>query len=987
MHQKSQQTGRSLVETLAVLAIIAILTIAGLLGYSFVLKKQQEKQTVKQVAEVGVRYNLNRVKPRETDNRVLLKTVYPEAERQDAVTMITADQGRVSLKVEEDTTAFSVEVNNVTDNSCREILASGAYDALLYDIGEGKPVTIGSEELKNWNLSETDEEKIAELKGLSKEEIIDGICDNQRTNGHFMALIWGGDCPKNGTRYWYQGKCWHCPENLTEDTAGNCCENTQIDACGYCPGKCPNGGYCRSTKEPHICVECLEKIHCEKRSDNKHECDPDDNVCVECVVPGSVCKTSDGKDGRCKSNHVCEPCDEATTPSGSAKSLFRWNGTSEVCECNGELGLGESCLVVGGIDCCKESFSCQKVGGKSVCTECVGDYNSGSSKDCPQDAPLCKNETGSDGKTCYECPEATEEGDTCSSHSACGCTNGLICSSENKCQCPAGQSWLEEQCCVPSEKNPTKCKKTCPADAQTGCNCDDVTGKWYDNTATENWSNGHCCPAGQSWLENQCCIPSETDATKCKKTCDANAQTACSCNDATGKWYDKATEHWSNGHCCDAGLEWLDGGCCVPSESDPTRCSCPTEAPYPFNGRCLQCKPNTNEGCTDTTLPWCKSATETSKECVECLEDAHCAGRSDTKTSCNTETSRCECPSGTFWNQTAGRCTACLLHYGENGEGACSSGHPKCDKSGSWTCGDCPEGLPWNAEKHECECPSGTYWNDTTKTCTVCLVDRGHGTGACPTVSLPVCNTTSWICEPCPTGLTWDDNAKMCVENPYTPDKPVYESPNTCCKSGGCACCGGTCAKKKTVKLYPGYYEVIVIGAGGGGAGDANGHHSTNYGMGGTGGSGGSFKGTLKITATESVTVTTGAGGYAVSSGGTGGTGGASAISGIVSCPGGGGAYAGGRHSSSSGAGGAKCSVKRASSFTKINTNKAGSSGSSTYCKHTGCSKSIGGSSPAIKVKNNYGGSCGGTVAFKSSRRYTPSGNCGYIKITYKKAL
>ena len=301
MHQKSQQTGRSLVETLAVLAIIAILTVAGLLGYSLVLRKHQEKQTVKQVAELGIRYNQSRVKPL-ASGKVPLKSVYPEAQREDAVTMITSDQGRVSLKVEEETTAFSVEVNDVTDNSCRGILTSGAYDALLYDIGAGKPFVIGSENLKNWNLSEEDEKRIVELKGLSKEEIIDNICDNQRSSGRFMALIWGGDCPKNGTGYWYQGKCWHCPEGVKEDVGGNCCDANQIDACGYCPGKCPNGGHCRSDKEPHVCVECTEHAHCANRSDKKHQCDPDTNTCVECVIPGSICKTKDEKDGLCKRN-------------------------------------------------------------------------------------------------------------------------------------------------------------------------------------------------------------------------------------------------------------------------------------------------------------------------------------------------------------------------------------------------------------------------------------------------------------------------------------------------------------------------------------------------------------------------------------------------------------------------------------------------------------------------------------------------------------
>ena len=174
------------------------------------------------------------------------------------------------------------------------------------------------------------------------------------------------------------------------------------------------------------------------------------------------------------------------------------------------------------------------------------------------------------------------------------------------------------------------------------------------------------------------------------------------------------------------------------------------------------------------------------------------------------------------------------------------------------------------------------------------------------------------------------------------------------------------------MKLYPGYYEVIVIGAGGGASRDANGHHSTNYGMGGTGGSGASFKGTIKITSEQTLVAKTGKGGGATSGGGTGGTGGASSFAGI-SCPGGGGAYSGGRHSNSPGAGAAKCSFT-STYVSQVTTNKGGNSGHSTYCKHTGCSTGVGGASPAIKVTNNYGGTCGATIAFKSSKSSVSSG-------------
>ena len=185
------------------------------------------------------------------------------------------------------------------------------------------------------------------------------------------------------------------------------------------------------------------------------------------------------------------------------------------------------------------------------------------------------------------------------------------------------------------------------------------------------------------------------------------------------------------------------------------------------------------------------------------------------------------------------------------------------------------------------------------------------------------------------------------------------------------------------MRLQPGEYEVIVIGAGGGASADANGHHKTNYGMGATGGSGASFKGILKITSTEDITITTGAGGYATNNGGTAGTGGTSSLSGIVSCPGGHGGYTGGKHSNSPGSGAGKCTVQNASKFSSILVNAGGRCGSSGYCRHSKCVARLSGSSPSISVKDSYGGTCGITYAFRTSNRSISSGNCGYVKITY----
>ena len=115
MPSKRTEFGRSLVETLAVLVVIAILLLAGLAGYNFTIHKYKKDQTVKAISELAVRYKLH---PISKTGSIEVKSIYPEADRADAVNMKTADTdtGRVRLEVSEDNSYFAVVVNNILDD-------------------------------------------------------------------------------------------------------------------------------------------------------------------------------------------------------------------------------------------------------------------------------------------------------------------------------------------------------------------------------------------------------------------------------------------------------------------------------------------------------------------------------------------------------------------------------------------------------------------------------------------------------------------------------------------------------------------------------------------------------------------------------------------------------------------------------------------------------------------------------------------------------
>ena len=126
---KINQFGRSLLETLSVLVVMALLVMGSVVGYNVVMRKYRENETVKQVSELSVKYKLNPVK---TDEKfVKIKDVYPEAERADAMTIRTADtaEGRISLQVFDGTTSssFAIVVDKVLDDSCRAILEKSEY--------------------------------------------------------------------------------------------------------------------------------------------------------------------------------------------------------------------------------------------------------------------------------------------------------------------------------------------------------------------------------------------------------------------------------------------------------------------------------------------------------------------------------------------------------------------------------------------------------------------------------------------------------------------------------------------------------------------------------------------------------------------------------------------------------------------------------------------------------------------------------------------
>ena len=266
---------------------------------------------------------------------------------------------------------------------------------------------------------------------------------------------------------------------------------------------------------------------------------------------------------------------------------------------------------------------------------------------------------------------------------------------------------------------------------------------------------------------------------------------------------------------------------CVPTEEDPEKFVCKCD------GDCKECEDDLD--CEENEILW--------------------------KTTCDLETHKCVCPPDMIEN-ASGKCVYCWKEDDISHGCAKDSPYSECNELanegfGKCVCPPLPEhGEPCNetcgckdTENEECnpvsltcECAGDSFWDNTLKRCIDCL---GEGRnfcsnleGSCPTVENPVCNS-DYECEACPDNQSWICDTQICSQT-YKKDQVIYES---CKKNKKKKClsptCGGNGVSKKGLKLYPGRYAIVAIGAGGGVGYDKNGTGSHNRSGAASGGGGG----------------------------------------------------------------------------------------------------------------------------------------------------
>lgn len=131
--EKNEQTGRSMVEMLGVLAIIGVLSVGGIAGYSKAMTKFKITKTMDQVsmtvANIRTLYSGQRnYNGLETANALDMGVVPAEMEGAAANTLVNAFQGAVTIETinynNQNASAFRISYENMGQEACVQLITS-----------------------------------------------------------------------------------------------------------------------------------------------------------------------------------------------------------------------------------------------------------------------------------------------------------------------------------------------------------------------------------------------------------------------------------------------------------------------------------------------------------------------------------------------------------------------------------------------------------------------------------------------------------------------------------------------------------------------------------------------------------------------------------------------------------------------------------------------------------------------------------------------
>ena len=464
------QSGRSMVEMLGVLAIIAVLSIGGIVGFRLAMNYYQANQIAH---EMNMMRTDAQIKIAQGTEKLILGSPYdPISESQlghiqfnDAYPVDfacaladdeTVELSNISCHV---ANAYYIELQNIPEGVCRPLaeLVNGMNNIIAFNVNKNEYPGEGKCEAGNENV----------LNAVFSAEAVSEL----------VACAEDTDCESENASYCDPSRhvCVKCYED-SQCAHNQYCEN---NTCVTCESGVWNG---------EECVECTADDDCTDTPDTP-KCNTDTNTCVECVESGD-CEES----LVCREN-TCSLCE-----------------TEEECQAKGENYHCSNASI------CIQCLDNQVWNDKSKeCVECTED------NDCADtpDTPKCNTTTNQ----CVECIESSN----CSAELVCRENTCSLCETEEECQakgenyhcskedtciqCPANQVWDNEnrECVECTADNDC-------ADTPDTPKCNTTTNQCVECTTNENCfekdikkpvcntEQGICepCPnEGEVWNEEQ----------------------------------------------------------------------------------------------------------------------------------------------------------------------------------------------------------------------------------------------------------------------------------------------------------------------------------------------------------------------------------------------------------------------------------------------------------------------------------------------------
>ena len=558
----SSQTGRTILEMLAVLAIVGVLSIGGLLGYRLVIIRYKANETIHDVmlraTNVPMVWN-------DYASLYDYKYIFPE--------LIPNDVNPVGYAVEtwaepiDSDFFYRVEVKDMPYEVCRHIISMKPTDIALYKAGDEIDRT-GVDSSQNDCGRDTinmyffftgefsDEERLCTRANYteSKEcceafgsEWVKGACrapceECEMRNPSSGVCAYNPSlnkecCEKTSPNYWANGTCCEREEQSKE-----CCLFAAREWSGSTcctAGQVVVGGECQT---PTTCSACQD-YNAATNTCTNHVRTSECCTAAGRLWSGSTCCTAGQVvvSGECQTPTTCSACQDYNAATNTCTDHVR---TSACCTAAGRLWSGSTCCSAGLIlignncaTCCSAGKGYDKI--KHTCTECAAGYYSDvcdnlACKKCPHNTY-----SAADAKSCIKCPDGTvsEAGSSSctpcpagtyrNSSSASVGTNAWECA-----PCPAGTY------STGGAKSCTKCPEgTVSQKGASACSA---------CPAGTVYSAGKCisCPAGK-YAYNGLCVSCQngyysaanaTSCTSCGTYATSNAnKSGCTCM-YTGTW-------------------------------------------------------------------------------------------------------------------------------------------------------------------------------------------------------------------------------------------------------------------------------------------------------------------------------------------------------------------------------------------------------------------------------------------------------------------